>query len=154
MELVEWERVVSAQVVASPVPFVATVIGWDGQAGAFFERIDPVLALLVEVIESYSRPRYDDYDSGRPRQPPSPKHLAEEGYRFQDRRTRIRHLVEDWERNTLDPVNEDGENGENVAILVHPAGEKPSPYGRWVAYKLLAAKYGATVPPDVTKPAD
>ena len=151
MELVEWERVVSAQVVASPVPFVATVIGWDVRAGAFFERIDPVLALLVEVIESYSRPRRGEYDSGRPRQPPSPKHLAEEGYRFQGRHTRIRHLVEDWEFNTLHPVKE---FGENFAILVHPAGEKPSPYGRWDVYKFLAAKYGATVPPDVTEPAD
>ena len=120
----EWERVVSAGLAPPAVPMTALTLGIDEDTGAEWDDRAPVLGVLTTVVESYVRPvRPVGYDFGSPRLPPSPRSLAEEGYRFQHRVVRMRYVTHSAE---VEAPDDDPESS-NTRVLYYPAAEEGPP---------------------------
>ena len=127
MELVSWERVVSASLAVPAVPMIALTIG-IGDDGEFWDYRQPVLGILVEVCDTYERAKRGQYDFGNPQLPPTPRSLTDEGYRFERRTTKMQYIVHNSEYQCPDPKDECG----NTYVLYFPASEE-GPEEQWIA---------------------
>lgn len=81
MSHVYYRPVYAVSMTPPAVPLTAIEVGYDPQAGTFWEVQLPVLAVVAKVVGEYERRDKGGSDAGTPYAPPSSRTLAREGYR-------------------------------------------------------------------------